>query len=65
MGPEKARQFFSEFVQYVKTQYKADKVHEGAFGEYMQVALVNDGTSIPFHHSYNRSRNHLGGFQSS
>lgn len=43
MAPDQARLKYAEFVEKVKHIYRADKVKDGAFGEMMQVELVNDG----------------------
>jgi D-tyrosyl-tRNA(Tyr) deacylase len=41
-GPD-ARTRFDKFVQSVKTKYVGGNIGVGAFGEYMNVTLVNDG----------------------
>ena len=41
-GPD-ARVMFDRFVEMVKTRYPGGYVGVGAFGEYMNVSLVNDG----------------------
>ncbi|KAL0476814.1 dtd [Acrasis kona] len=43
MTPEKAKEFFNNFADYMRSEYKQDKVFLGAFGEYMNVNLTNDG----------------------
>lgn len=44
MGGDEARAFFDSFCQMVRKELGSDeRVKEGAFGEMMDVALVNDG----------------------
>jgi D-tyrosyl-tRNA(Tyr) deacylase len=43
MKTEEARTFFSQIVKEVGVHHNPDLVKEGAFGEYMNVALENDG----------------------
>lgn len=43
MDGEKARVIFDKFVDKLKGKYKPEKVHTGAFGEYMDVHIRNDG----------------------
>jgi len=43
MGPDKSRAFYNQFLETLKTKYKPDKIQDGAFGEYMQVHIQNDG----------------------
>lgn len=43
MKSEFSRPFFDAFVQKLRDARGVDKVQTGAFGEYMQVELVNDG----------------------
>eukprot|EP01094_Clydonella_sp_ATCC50884_P002730 TRINITY_DN12080_c0_g1_i1.p1 TRINITY_DN12080_c0_g1~~TRINITY_DN12080_c0_g1_i1.p1 ORF type:complete len:165 (+),score=46.10 TRINITY_DN12080_c0_g1_i1:328-822(+) len=48
MGGPAAREFFDSFVELVRTSYAPDKVQTGAFGQHMEVSLVNDGpVTIP------------------
>ena len=45
---KEANVMFQEFVDLVKKGYREDRVHTGAFGEYMIVEVVNDGpVTIP------------------
>ncbi|MFC1842519.1 D-aminoacyl-tRNA deacylase [Candidatus Dependentiae bacterium] len=41
MSPEQAKSFYCDFAVCLRKNY--DKVKEGVFGAYMQVALTNDG----------------------
>jgi D-tyrosyl-tRNA(Tyr) deacylase len=41
VGPTPARVFFDKFVQRVRNTYASDKVVEGVFGAYMDVAIVS------------------------
>lgn len=43
MEGSKAKVLFDLFVERIRSKYKADKVHTGAFGEYMDVQIRNDG----------------------
>ncbi|KAA6418011.1 MAG: D-tyrosyl-tRNA(Tyr) deacylase-like [Trebouxia sp. A1-2] len=43
MQPEQAREFYQTFVDSLRQQYSAQKVHDGWFGAMMDVSLVNDG----------------------
>lgn len=43
MPPEKAKSMYAQFVDRFKELYAVDKVKDGKFGAYMEVALVNDG----------------------
>lgn len=43
MGPDAARQAYSNFVAVMRSMYRADAVKDGRFGAMMRVALVNDG----------------------
>ena len=43
MKTEEARNFFAEIVAEVKKQHSENLVKEGAFGEYMDCTLSNDG----------------------
>lgn len=43
MPPDKARVMYAQFVDRVKELFGSDRVHDGEFGAYMQVSLVNDG----------------------
>ncbi|KAK0050754.1 D-tyrosyl-tRNA(Tyr) deacylase 1 [Biomphalaria pfeifferi] len=48
MSPELSQPFYNQFLQALKTQYKADKIQDGKFGAYMQVDIQNDGpVTIP------------------
>ncbi|KAF0982542.1 hypothetical protein FDP41_011472 [Naegleria fowleri] len=55
MKTEEAKTFFSQTVKHVQDQYKAERVKEGAFGEYMNVALENDGPVTIIVDSRNRN----------
>ena len=55
MKTEEAKQFFADTVKQVKEQYKPENVCEGAFGEYMNVALENDGPVTVIVDSRNRN----------
>ena len=39
----KAREIFDKFVERVRSKYKHDMVHTGAFGQLMDVHIRNDG----------------------
>eukprot|EP01006_Ploeotia_vitrea_P055273 TRINITY_DN67979_c2_g2_i2.p2 TRINITY_DN67979_c2_g2~~TRINITY_DN67979_c2_g2_i2.p2 ORF type:complete len:216 (+),score=27.30 TRINITY_DN67979_c2_g2_i2:35-649(+) len=41
--PQQAAKLFDQFVEHVRSQYVDDKVKTGAFGEYMNVDIQNDG----------------------
>ena len=43
MKSDTSREFFNQFVQNLKDSYQESKIQTGAFGEYMQVHLTNDG----------------------
>ena len=43
MPPAKAKTSYEKFVSRFKELYGSDKVKDGVFGAYMQVALINDG----------------------
>ncbi|CAH2095263.1 unnamed protein product [Euphydryas editha] len=43
MPSEKSKEFYENFVQLLKDSYKPEKIKDGVFGAYMQVALQNDG----------------------
>lgn len=51
-----AKAFYDSFVQTLREQYSAGKVHDGRFGALMDVSLVNDvRRSVPragFMHAY-------------
>lgn len=38
-----AKILFDMFVEKIRSKYKPEKVHTGAFGEYMDVHIRNDG----------------------
>ena len=40
---EEAKQMYLEFIQLIKDGYEESKVQKGAFGEYMNIELQNDG----------------------
>ena len=40
---DQARILFDKLVNRLRQKYKADRIHTGAFGQYMNVGLVNDG----------------------
>jgi D-tyrosyl-tRNA(Tyr) deacylase len=42
-NPEEARRLYHYFVQKVKAGYKEERVKDGQFQAWMEVALVNDG----------------------
>jgi D-tyrosyl-tRNA(Tyr) deacylase len=39
----KSREFYSNFLNHLKEKYQPEKVQDGAFGEMMEVQIVNDG----------------------
>jgi D-aminoacyl-tRNA deacylase len=43
MKASPAKDLYTEFINMVRDQYEADKVHDGVFGAMMDVSLVNDG----------------------
>jgi D-tyrosyl-tRNA(Tyr) deacylase len=43
MSTNDANNFFNEFVSHTQSKYEKDKIKIGAFGEYMDVKLSNDG----------------------
>ncbi|EZG55285.1 D-tyrosyl-tRNA(Tyr) deacylase [Gregarina niphandrodes] len=43
MKAPQSEEMFNKCVQWVKDNYKPEKVQTGAFGRYMQVSLTNDG----------------------
>ncbi|XP_005099208.1 D-aminoacyl-tRNA deacylase 1 [Aplysia californica] len=48
MSPDRSRGFYNQFLEALKSKYKPEKVQDGAFGEYMQVHIQNDGpVTIP------------------
>lgn len=40
VGPDAARKLFEDFVNYVRCDYKSDKVQQGEFQAYMTVNMV-------------------------
>ena len=40
---EKAKDIYNKFVETLRTKYVSERVQTGAFGEYMNVELENDG----------------------
>ncbi|EGR45136.1 D-tyrosyl-tRNA deacylase [Trichoderma reesei QM6a] len=46
-SPEEASRLYRYFVQRVKDMYQVDRVKDGKFQAMMEVALVNDGPTIP------------------
>ncbi|CAG4960053.1 unnamed protein product [Colias eurytheme] len=43
MPGDKSKEFYEQFIQMLRTQYKPEKVKDGVFGAYMQVSIQNDG----------------------
>lgn len=43
MEPVQARELYELFVQELRNNYIADRIQIGAFGQYMNINLVNDG----------------------
>ncbi|XP_059051983.1 D-aminoacyl-tRNA deacylase 1 [Achroia grisella] len=43
MPGERSKEFYEKFLQMLRDQYIPDKVKDGEFGAYMQVAIQNDG----------------------
>jgi D-tyrosyl-tRNA(Tyr) deacylase len=43
MAGEQAREFYERFIEEARNKYRADRIQTGAFGQYMNVSLVNDG----------------------
>ncbi|XP_057304045.1 D-aminoacyl-tRNA deacylase 1-like [Hydractinia symbiolongicarpus] len=43
MAPDESKSFYEGFLSHLKSIYAADLVKDGAFGEYMQVQIQNDG----------------------
>ncbi|GIL49582.1 hypothetical protein Vafri_5912 [Volvox africanus] len=43
MGPQQAKEMYSQLVEAIRRQYVTDRVKDGIFGAKMDVALVNDG----------------------
>ena len=43
MSSEQSRIFYEQFLQRLRASYKAERIHDGRFGEYMQVDIQNDG----------------------
>ncbi|XP_038207240.1 D-aminoacyl-tRNA deacylase [Zerene cesonia] len=43
MPGDKSKEFYEQFIQMLRSQYKPDKVKDGVFGAYMQVSIQNDG----------------------
>ncbi|XP_045504111.1 D-aminoacyl-tRNA deacylase [Colias croceus] len=43
MPGDKSKEFYEQFIQMLRNQYKPDKVKDGVFGAYMQVSIQNDG----------------------
>uniref|UniRef100_A0A915JB70 D-aminoacyl-tRNA deacylase n=1 Tax=Romanomermis culicivorax TaxID=13658 RepID=A0A915JB70_ROMCU len=43
MEPEKAKEFYEQFLTALKERYRADLIQDGLFGAYMQVSIENDG----------------------
>ncbi|KAL7341103.1 D-Tyr tRNAtyr deacylase-like domain-containing protein [Rhodotorula toruloides] len=42
-GPDVAKQMYEDFLQDLKTKYKAERIKDGQFQAMMDVQLVNDG----------------------
>jgi D-tyrosyl-tRNA(Tyr) deacylase len=38
-----AQEMYHEFLEFLRSNYKPEKVHDGIFGAMMDVELVNDG----------------------
>ena len=43
MKADQAQTMYNRFLDILKTEYKEEKIFDGAFGQMMDVALVNDG----------------------
>ena len=43
MKSNEAQIMYNQFLDMLKDGYQAEKIHDGAFGEMMDVQLVNDG----------------------
>ncbi|XP_003740345.1 D-aminoacyl-tRNA deacylase [Galendromus occidentalis] len=43
MPGEASKEFYSKFLNAIRQSYENDKIKDGAFGEYMQVHIENDG----------------------
>lgn len=43
MTPNEAREFYHQFLDRMKRDYLAEKIHDGVFGAKMEVESVNDG----------------------
>ena len=43
MKSNEAQIMYNQFLDMLKDGYQAEKIHDGAFGEMMEVELVNDG----------------------
>lgn len=43
MAPDKARELYEYFLSEIRSRYAPDRIQNGAFGEYMNVSLINDG----------------------
>ena len=43
MKSNEAQIMYNQFLDMLKEGYETDKIHDGAFGEMMDVELVNDG----------------------
>lgn len=43
MNPEQARELYEMFLSEMRAKYVPERIQNGAFGEYMNVSLVNDG----------------------
>jgi D-tyrosyl-tRNA(Tyr) deacylase len=43
MKPSEARLVYERLLTRIRTEYESDKVKDGAFGEMMDVSLVNEG----------------------
>ena len=43
MASEQAREIYERFLAEMRSRYLPDRVQNGAFGQYMNVALVGDG----------------------
>lgn len=43
MSPDPGQTFYNEFLDYLKSQYNADRIQDGKFGAHMLVNIQNDG----------------------
>ena len=43
MPGEQAQVLYNKFLEYLKSKYHKDRVFPGAFGQYMNIAMVGDG----------------------